>query len=105
MTRPYANIGRPFASSAGSVPNVANCSTVPRRLYGFAGQPGSVTTGFALSFSSAPRTCGAPVAPVGFGAADGTPPHDAQEPIATMAAAFSAQRFSVSIAVLPATWQ
>ena len=46
-----------------------------------------------------------PVAPVGFGAEDGMPPHDAQEPIAMIAAAFSAHFFSVSMAFLPPTWQ
>ena len=34
-----------------------------------------------------------PVAPVGFGSAEGTPPHEAQEPIETTAAALEATSF------------
>jgi hypothetical protein len=58
--RPYANFGRPLSSSSGSVPNVAYCSTTPRKLYGFGGQPGIVTTVLPSS------TIGAPVQPVGI---------------------------------------
>ena len=81
------------------MPKVANWRTVPSRLYGFAGQPGRVTTVLPL------RICGTPVAPVGFGAADGTPPHEAHEPIAMIAPALAATSCSVSIAFLPPTWQ
>ena len=81
------------------MPSVANCRTVPRRLYGFAGQPGIVTTVLPL------RIIGAPVAPVGFGSADGMPPHDAHEPIAMIAPALPATSFRMSTAVRPPTWQ
>ncbi len=81
------------------MPKVANWSAVPRRLYGLAGHPGMFTTGLSVTILFTPT------APVGFGSADGTPPHAAQEPIAMTAAAFSATCFSVSIARLPPTWQ
>ena len=50
-------------------------------------------------------TIGAPVAPVGLGSADGIPPHEAQEPIATMAPAFSATSLTMESAVLPPIMQ
>ena len=51
---------------------------------GFGGHPGMVTIVLPL------RTSGAPAAPVGFGAVDWTPPHEAHDPMAIIAAAFSA---------------
>jgi len=99
MTRAYANLGRPLSSRAGSVPKVANCSTVPRRLYGLAGQPGMFTMGLLRSTSETPT------APVGFGAAEGMPPQDAQEPMAMTAAARPAISFVNSTAVLSAIRQ
>ena len=79
------------------MPKVANCSTVPSRLYGLAGQPGRVTTVLPLS------AWGTPTAPVGLGDAEGMPPQEAQEPMAMMAAAFSATRVTVSMAFWPPT--
>src|SRR4051812_26982922 len=99
MVLAYANSGRFSASSAGRVPNVANCSTVPSRLYGLAGQPGILTTVFPFRISCAPT------APVGLGAADGTPPHDAHEPIAITAPAWLATSVRISAAVRPPIMQ
>src|SRR5947199_273279 len=48
-------------------------------MYGFGGQPGILTTGLFLTSVSTP------VAPVGFGPDEGTPPHDEHEPMATTA--------------------
>ena len=99
MVRPYAHVGRPLSSSAGSVPSATNCNAVPRKLYGLAGQPGRVTTVLPS------RTVGAPVAPVGLGSAEGMPPHDAQDPMAMMAPASAATSFTIWSAVLPAILQ
>ena len=42
---------------------------------------------------------------VGFGSADGMPPHDAQDPIAMIAPALSATSWTISSAVRPPIWQ
>jgi hypothetical protein len=81
------------------VPSVAYCNATPRKLYGFDGQPGSVTTGFPF------RIIGTPVAPVGLGSADGMPPHDAHDPIAMTAPALPPTSLRMSTAVRPPTWQ
>src|SRR5581483_3141767 len=96
---PYANFGRPWSSSAGSVPYVAYCRTTPRKLYGFDGHPGMLTT--VLPF----RTSCTPDAPVGLGSAEATPPHDAHDPIAMIAPACAATSFTISRAVRPPIMQ
>ena len=48
---------------------------------------------------------GAPVAPVGFGSAEGMPPHDAHDPMAMIAPALSATSKTRSSAVRPAILQ
>jgi hypothetical protein len=58
-----------------------------------------LTTGFPASTAPTPR------APVGFGSADGMPPHDAQDPIATTAPALPATSCTMSIAVRPPIMQ
>jgi hypothetical protein len=45
------------------------------------------------------------VAPVGLGAVEGMPPHDAQLPMAMTAAASAAHSFTISMAVWPPTLQ
>jgi hypothetical protein len=47
----------------------------------------------------------APTAPVGFGSADGTPPHDAHDPIAMIAPALPATSWTMSSAVRPPIMQ
>src|SRR5215212_6589977 len=97
MTRSYANFGRPLSSSAGSVPVLAYCRMVPRRMYGLGGQPGILTTGLFLMIWSTPT------APVGFGPDDGMPPHDAHDPIEMTAAAWLATSLRTSTPHLPAS--
>jgi len=46
-----------------------------------------------------------PLASVGLGWEDWTPPHEAQDPIATTAAAFGAMSLTISSAVFPAILQ
>jgi len=75
---------------------VANWSTTPRKLYGFDGHPGRFTTVLSGRISCAPT------APVGFGSADGIPPHEAHDPMAITAAALLPTSCRMSMAVLPA---
>ena len=76
----------------------ANSSTTPSRLYGFGGQPGRLMIALSLMMESTPT------APVGFGSAEGTPPHDAHEPIAMIAAAFDPTSFRTCERGLPASF-
>src|SRR5512138_2246608 len=77
---------------------VAYSRTTASKLYGFGGQPGRFTTGFSVRIESTP------VAPVGFGPDDGTPPQEAHEPIAITAAAFWPTSFNTCIAGRPASF-
>src|SRR3954447_13575108 len=69
---------------------------VPRRMYGFGGQPGRFTTGLFRTSASTPT------APVGLGPLDGMPPQEAQEPMAMTAAACAATSASKSVPLRPA---
>src|SRR4051794_14924026 len=69
---------------------------VPRRLYGFGGQPGRFTTGLFLASASTPA------GPGGLGPLDGMPPHEPQEPMAMRAAACAATSASKSVPLRPA---
>src|SRR5208282_6430787 len=84
ITRSYANFGRPNSSNSGSLPMVTYSRTTASRLYGLGGQPGRLMIGLPDTTESTPT------APVGFGSADGTPPQEAQQPIAITAAACAA---------------
>src|SRR5271165_5499760 len=84
MLRSNANLGRLSASSSGSVPDAANCSTTPSSVYGLGGQPGRL-----MMVLSGIRSA-TPTAPVGSGSAEGMLPQEAQDPMAMIAAAFPA---------------
>src|SRR5437660_3894730 len=71
--------------------------TTASRLYGFGGHPGRFTIGLPVMIESTP------IAPVGLGSAEGTPPHDAHEPMAITAAAFCATSFSTCTPGFPAS--